>query len=170
MKTKMSKTGYRSSDLQSLQPSMSGVSDDIWMKTFGNRERGGGIKHHRASLITVTLPWTTCGSRTSWYADSNPSMFDVQKEAEMSVSDPEEYLLSRSDEDVGLFPSHSTVDTRTLNLPQQVTEDQDYVASTVEFSECVDRGLFCREGTSTAGSAAHFHCPCCFKHNEVEFS
>ena len=33
-------------------------------------------------------------------------MFEAAKEAEMSVSDPEEYLVSRSDEDV-LFPPHS---------------------------------------------------------------
>ena len=34
------------------------------------------------------------------------SMFEQAKEAEMSVSDPEEYLVSRSDEDV-MFAPHS---------------------------------------------------------------
>ena len=50
------------------------------------------------------VPCMDC-SITSGY--DSQELFDAAKETEMSVSDPEEYLVSRSDEDTTLYTQHS---------------------------------------------------------------
>ncbi|XP_063681817.1 uncharacterized protein LOC134816754 isoform X1 [Bolinopsis microptera] len=135
-------------ELAGTAPHYTATSDDIWMKNWGYESEG---------------------------------MFDAAKEAEMSVSDPEEYLVSRSDEDT-LFPPHmppgEDPDTGavTLNSEQHHRllgsgdmlgsrdNEDDYVTS-IEFNECVERGLFCREADSMP--VIHYHCPCCIKHSET---